>query len=257
MTDMYRGKWWLSIAALLAGNLLPAQQRPLSDFEAGARVFEANCTACHGAAGDAVQGVDFARGKFNRVSTREDLAGIISSGIPGTAMPPFEFRAREMASLLSYLSSVRDSALNPAVAGDAARGQALFEGKGGCLGCHRINGKGSRLGPDLSEIGLIRPASALEQSILDPDAVVLPEHLFCRAVTREGVTITGRRLNEDPNTVQLIDANERLISLTKPDLREYTLLRTSAMPSYRGKLSSGEVIDIVMFLSTRRGLSTR
>lgn len=248
---------WFPIVALLAGNLLPAQQRSLADIEAGARVFEANCTACHGPEGDAVQGVDFARGKFKRASTGEDLVRIIGSGIPGTAMPPFEFRAQEMASLLNYLSSLRESAVHPAVAGDAARGQALFKGKGGCLACHRVDGKGSHLGPDLSDIGLIRPASALEQSILDPGAVVLPEHLFCRAVTREGVTITGRRLNEDPNTVQLIDTKERLISLTKSDLREYTLLQTSAMPSYRGKLSAGEVIDIVKYLTTRKGVSTR
>jgi putative heme-binding domain-containing protein len=245
------------MAALLAGNLLPAQQRSLSDIEAGARLFQANCTVCHGAEGDAVQGVDFARGRFRRVSSAGDLAGIIGSGIPGTAMPPFEFQAREMASLLSYLSSLRELAAGPAVGGDSVRGQALFEGKGGCLRCHRIEANGSRLGPDLSDVGLIRPASALEQSILDPDAVVLPEHLFCRAVTREGVTITGRRLNEDPNTVQLIDARERLMSFSKSDLREYTLLRTSAMPSYRDKLTPSEVADIVKFLTTRKGTSGR
>lgn len=246
----------LALASILAASHLLAQQNSLPDLESGARVFEANCTTCHGSEGDAVQGIDFARGKFKRVATDEDLAGFIAKGIPGTAMPPFELLPRQMASLLGYLRSLRESALHPA-AGESARGQALFEGKGGCLGCHRVNGKGSRLGPDLSDIGLIRTASALEQSILDPDAVVLPEHFFCRAVTREGVIITGRRLNEDPHTVQLIDTKERLISLSKPDLREYTLLTKSPMPSYRGKLTSDEVTDLVKFLTTRKGISTR
>jgi mono/diheme cytochrome c family protein len=145
MMGMDTSKCRLPIMALLimalAGGLLLAQPRSLSDIEAGARIFEANCTACHGAEGDAVQGVDFARGKFKRVSNNEDLARIISRGIPGTAMPPSEFRARDMASLLTYLSSVRESAVHPAVAGDSARGQALFEGKGGCFGCHRLNGR--------------------------------------------------------------------------------------------------------------------
>jgi hypothetical protein len=83
---------------------------------------------------------------------------------------------------------------------------------------------------------------------------VLPEHVYCRAVTREGVTITGRRLNEDPGSVQLIDTNERLIALNKADLREYTLQRTSPMPSYRGKLSADEIADLVKYLSARRGV---
>jgi len=245
-----------ALASILAGSVLCAQQSSLPDLEAGARVFEANCTTCHGAAGDAVQGIDLAGGKFKRVATDEDLARFIAKGIPGTAMPPFEFLPRQMTSLLGYLRGLRESSLHPA-AGDPARGQALFEGKGGCLGCHRVNGKGSRLGPDLSDIGLIRPASALEQSILEPGAVVPPEYLFCRAVTREGVIVTGRRLNEDPHTVQLIDTKERLVSLSKPDLREYALLTGSQMPSYRGRLTSEEVTDLVKFLTTRKGIATR
>ena len=39
-------------------------------------------------------------------------------------------------------------------AGDAARGKAIFEGaKANCASCHRVNGAGSRFGPDLSAIG--------------------------------------------------------------------------------------------------------
>ena len=41
-------------------------------------------------------------------------------------------------------------------AGDPARGKAIYEGKGDCASCHRINGVGSRLGPDLSDIGVPR-----------------------------------------------------------------------------------------------------
>src|SRR5689334_9692276 len=40
--------------------------------------------------------------------------------------------------------------------GDPARGKAIYEGKGDCASCHRINGVGSRLGPDLSDIGVPR-----------------------------------------------------------------------------------------------------
>ena len=54
------------------------------------------------------------------------------------------------------------------LAGDSTRGQAIFEGKGACTGCHRVSGEGSRVGPDLSEIGRLRHSTDIERAILDP-----------------------------------------------------------------------------------------
>ena len=136
---------------------------------------------------------------------------------------------------------------------DAGRGQAIFEGKGGCTRCHRVNGKGSRLAPDLTDIGAVRSPDALERSLLDPTSGMLPVNRSVRAVTRDGKVITGRRLNEDTYTVQLIDPTERLVSLSKSDLREYTVVKTSPMPSYKNELSSGELDDVVAYLRTLKG----
>lgn len=233
----------------ITGPILPAQ---IEDIVEGERLFQATCAVCHGAEGNAVPGIDFAKGRWKRLSKEEDIGQVLAKGIPGTAMPPFDLRPRQVSWLIAYLRSLRVSAVS-AAAGDAEGGRTLFEGKGACTQCHRIGQNGSRVGPDLSEIGRIRPAPALEQSILEPDAVILPEHLYIRAVTRDGVTITGRRLNEDPSTVQIIDTHERLIGLVKADLQEYKILPASAMPSYRGKLSNSEVADIVKYLSTRKG----
>ena len=116
-----------------------------------------------------------------------------------------------------------------------------------------MNGKGSRVAPDLSNIGAIRAADALEKYLIDPSASMLPVNRSVRAVTRAGKVIVGRRLNEDTYTVQLIDSEENLLSLSKADLREYTILRTSAMPSYRSKLDSAEFDDIVAYLRTLKG----
>ena len=56
-----------------------------------------------------------------------------------------------------------------------------------------------------------------------------------RAVTRDGKVITGRRMNEDTYTVQLIDEQERLVSLVKANLREYGLVRRTSMPVVQGQ----------------------
>jgi putative heme-binding domain-containing protein len=116
-----------------------------------------------------------------------------------------------------------------------------------------VNGKGSRVAPDLSDVGAIRAPDALQKSLLNPTASMLPMNRSVRAVTRDGKTITGRRLNEDTYTVQLIDTNERLVSLSKPDLREYTVLKTSTMPSYKDQLSSAELDDVIAYLRTLKG----
>lgn len=161
-------------------------------------------------------------------------------------------------------------------AGDAARGKAIYDGKGDCASCHRINGSGSRLGPDLSEIGVPRgggrgggggagkaaPAAAptlnlaaLETSIVDPDADVALGNRLVRVVTKDGKSVTGRLLNHDNFTVQFLDPQGKLHSYMKADLKESTVLTKGLMPSYKDRLSSQEVADVVTYLATLKGSS--
>jgi putative heme-binding domain-containing protein len=243
------------ILLLFGAAGLPAQQDDarLAAIEQGAQIYHSLCAVCHEESGDGIEGIDFARGIYKRASSDENFIRLVEDGIPGTAMPPFDLRRRQTENLLHYIRSLRETVTHSSAAGDAARGRALFEGKAECLNCHRVQNIGGRLGPSLTAIGGIRPASMLEQSILEPNAVVLSDHWFFRAVTRDGVTITGRRLNEDRNTLQLIDAKDRLVSLIKSELREYAVVKTSAMPAYQGKLNAGEVTDVVKYLTTLRG----
>ena len=137
--------------------------------------------------------------------------------------------------------------------GDVARGQGLFEGKGACMTCHRVNGKGSRKAPNLSDVGSLRPAGVLQQSLLDPTGTMLPQNRSIRAVTKDGRNVMGRRLNEDTYTVVLIDEQERLVALPKTDLRQYEVLKTSPMPSYKGRLTPSEMADVLAYLLSLKG----
>jgi putative heme-binding domain-containing protein len=118
-----------------------------------------------------------------------------------------------------------------------------------------VNGKGPRLAPDLSEVGATRPLPELHQSLLDPDATVRAGNRFFQVVTKDNAKITGRLLNQDTFSVQLIDANERLVSLSKSNLREFGYVKSSSMPSVRDKLSAQEVDDLVGYLVTLKGLN--
>jgi mono/diheme cytochrome c family protein len=60
-------------------------------------------------------------------------------------------------------------------------------------------------------------------------------------------------LNEDTHTVQLIDEQERLVSLTKSELREYEVGTSSPMPSFAKTLTADEIADVVAYLMSLRG----
>jgi hypothetical protein len=82
---------------------------------------------------------------------------------------------------------------------------------------------------------------------------MMPINRPVHVVKKDGTTINGRRLNEDTYSLQLIDDRERLHSLLKADLREYTVSTTSPMPSFKSKLSDDEVADVIAYLLSLKG----
>jgi putative heme-binding domain-containing protein len=246
----------------LGGDRLAAQttaqdhpgQYSAMDIETGSRLYAGQCVLCHGPIGDVVAGVDLRRGQFRRAVSDEDLARVITKGLPEAGMPGFKLQPSEVDGLVAFIRAGFDVSGTAVRVGHVGRGQQIFERKGGCTTCHRVHGKGPRVAPDLSDIGAIRTPSALQRSLLDPTAAMLPINRPVRAVTRDGRTIRGRRLNEDTYTVQLIDEQERLISLVKAELLEYELAKSSPMRSMAGILSADEQADLLAYLLSLKGL---
>jgi hypothetical protein len=100
----------------------------------------------------------------------------------------------------------------------------------------------------------VRTAAELDRSILDPDAEVLPQNRLIRIMPNTGQPVTGRLLNQDTFSVQLIDGNNKLLSLPRSSLREVIFLDHSIMPSYRGKFSTQELQDVVSYLVSLKGI---
>jgi putative heme-binding domain-containing protein len=234
----------------------PSQDHQYStaDIEAGSRLYAGQCSLCHGPNGDSVNGVDLRRGQFRRSVSDEDLAKVIVGGVPDAGMPGFRLQPSEVNTLVAFIRAGFDVSGIAVKVGHPGRGQTLFTGKAGCGTCHRVNGNGPRVAPDLSDVGAIRSPAALQRSLLDPTSAMLPINRPVRIVTRDGRTIRGRRLNEDTYTVQIIDEQERLMSFVKAELREYELGKTSPMPSAAKTLSGEELADVIAYLLTLKGL---
>lgn len=223
------------------------------DVEDGGRLYRANCAICHGAEGNGVPGIDLGHNKFRRAKN-DDIAAIIRTGIPGTAMPPNNFSDFQSLTIIAYLRSMAAATAGSVSGGDPARGKAIYEGKGGCANCHRIRGVGSRSGPDLSDIGNLRLAGEIERSIVDPDAEVAEQNRHFHGVTKAGAVVNGTLLNEDKYSVQILDSKDRLVSIRRADLRESAIVTRSLMPSYKDKLNAKELADLVSYLVSLKGV---
>ncbi|NIW23713.1 MAG: c-type cytochrome [Gammaproteobacteria bacterium] len=250
----------LALTLLLAVASTTAQAQDAgryaqTDIEYGARLYGMHCIICHGESGDLLPQINLRSGVFPNSPSDRDLGENILNGLPGTAMIATAYTESEITALVAYVRNIGTVDLGSIAIGDAARGQAIFEGAGDCGSCHRVNGRGPRAAPDLSNIGAIRSAAQLERSILGVEGSTIPINRPVRAVLEDGTVINGRRLNEDRYTVQLVDEHERLMSLDKSTLREFEILETTAMPAYADTLTDDERADLLAYLLSLKGFN--
>lgn len=246
--------WLIAISSTTVAAQAQDHQYGRDAIEAGSRLYVRECALCHGPNGDEVDGIDLRRGQFRRILSDQDVRTLITTGIPDAGMPGVELNASELDGLVAFIRAGFDTSGVAVRIGDADRGRVLFEGKGECSTCHRVNGRGPRVAPDLSDIGAIRTPAALQRALLDPTGSMLPANRPVRAVMRDGRTIRGRRLNEDTYTIQLIDEQERLVSLNKADLVTLEQGDRSPMPTLADSFTGDELADLVAFLLSLRGL---
>ena len=87
----------------------------------------------------------------------------------------------------------------------------------------------------------------------NPTSQMMPINRPVRLVMKDGTVVNGRRLNEDTYSVQVIDDRERLRSILKADVRDYTISKSSPMPSYKASLSQDEIADLLGYLLSLKG----
>ena len=143
--------------------------------KAGEYEFRINCALCHGlGAHGGGRGPDLTRAVKKHAHSDEDMFQVISSGIPGTAMPANGTNGQgvgmtdeEIWQIITYIRSQEVKA--PAqTAGNAAHGKESFLRRCELFACHMVAGKGGRLGPDLTAVGGSRTREAIIDSVRNP-----------------------------------------------------------------------------------------
>ena len=259
------------MVGVFTASLKAHDKNPLAGDPKAAKLgesqFRANCAFCHGlGARGGGRGPDLTRAQKRHGNADADLFRTINEGVPGTAMPPngatqqgVGMTAEEIWQVISYIRSVQVKA--PAQpAGNAAHGKELFYGSAACFTCHMIQGKGGRLGPDLSTTGSARSTDYLVESVRNPSRRLAQgiseamkefsqEYETVTVVTTDGTKFMGVVLNEDHFTLQMMDTREQLRLFEKGKLRSYEKSRESLMPAYDQKGLSDKVLqDILAYL---------
>jgi putative heme-binding domain-containing protein len=151
--------------------------------------------------------------------------------------------------LVAYLRTLSGPASAEDARGNAQNGESLFWGKATCGQCHMVRGRGGRLGPDLSRIGVTRSRTVLIQEIRTPSGSFTDGFWPVTVVARDGRRIRGVRKNEDPFSMQIMDTNERILSFDHSDLREVVREPRSLMPDYGAdRLTDTELDDVIRYL---------
>ena len=252
-----RVRWSFLIGAtgiLAAGALLSAQSTATAtpaDLAYGASVFADQCASCHATHGDGVAGAELSSGQFRNAGSDQELRRLLTNGFK--TMPGLKLDGGELFAVVAYIRNMKAATASGMKLGDRGRGESIVSGRAACFNCHMIRDVGSRMAPDLSDIGSRRNAGYLQRHLVSPDLQMFPINRPVRIVTRDGKVINGRRLNESSFSVQLADHEGRLVSLLKSDLREFTILSKSPMPSFQDRLTSDEMADVLSYLLSLKG----
>jgi putative heme-binding domain-containing protein len=230
-----------------------------ADIGAGKTLFDGLCARCHGIGGTGGEGPNLDRPRDEQV-----LRTAIRDGLPDRGMPRVRrVTESEMEQLVAYIRSLSRTT-SVARSGNAQRGRDLY-GKLGCGSCHIIDGQGTGLGPELTQIGLRRGPEHLRNSILDPVAALpqgslaipargFAEFLPVLVITRDGQEVRGLRVNEDSFTIQLRDGGNKYHSFRKSDVKHVEKeFGKTLMPSYKARLAAADIDDLVAYLSSLGG----
>ncbi len=138
--------------------------------------------------------------------------------------------------------------------GDPVRGKGVYLNTAvvACATCHRLEGVGGQVGPDLTRVWDTQTVDKLLESILTPHKEIKEGYMAYKAVTSAGQVVTGLKVLDTPQAVTLRDATGRDIRIAKDDLDELTAQSQSLMPDNTvSQLSFDQFIDLLAFLKSQ------
>ena len=243
---------WAVLSAQTVPNKNPLEGNP-DDILAGMGGYRVRCADCHGTDGRGVRGPDITQ-VWNSGRSDDGLFKTIRSGVPGSEMPAFpapRTSDRDLWQMLAYLKTLAAPAPAEPPRGNAENGAKVFRTM--CVACHKVNGNGGRLGPDLSRVGSARSREVLLARVRRGSEDFRAGFEPVTVTTADGA-VQGVKKNEDLFSVQIMDSRERIQGYEKDKVKAVENGKKSAMPVFGpDRLSDSDLDDLLRYLQTLRG----
>ena len=250
--QLWRSFFWPALLKRKEVNPLESDPRAA---QAGGAIFRAQCATCHGADArgiDSIDAPDLTLIWARQTTTDASVFETIKEGVAGSIMPPHQNPDPEIWMTVSYLRSIAVSGTNETVVGNADRGRNMFIEN--CSRCHRVDGTGGSLGPDLSTITGRRSLASLVNSLREPSSSIGRRFKPVSLTTATNERVEGTVKSEDAFSVQLMDSEQVLRAFNKTELIQFTREADSLMPVFaESVLTEADVNDILSYLQSRRG----
>lgn len=135
--------------------------------------------------------------------------------------------------------------------GDAARGKTVFASV--CISCHKLDGVGLELGPDLRSVAQ-HDAEKLLNSILDPGAIIEPGFMAYHCTLKGGEQLYGVIATETSASLTLKMAGNLSRSVLRSEITSLKSTGSSLMPEgLEAALTPQSLADLIAYLKMPRG----
>ncbi|HEV3146906.1 MAG TPA: PVC-type heme-binding CxxCH protein [Gemmataceae bacterium] len=135
--------------------------------------------------------------------------------------------------------------------GDAEKGKNIFLNKAEvtCVKCHKLNGTGGDVGPELAGIGAKQTREYLLESIVFPDAKIAKGYDSVVLELTNGKTVTGVLKSEDDKEVKIMTAEGVPLTIDKNKIEERRRGKSPMPDDLHQKLTKRELRDLIEFLA--------
>ncbi|HMJ66439.1 MAG TPA: c-type cytochrome, partial [Candidatus Binatia bacterium] len=136
--------------------------------------------------------------------------------------------------------------------GNVAEGKKIFieRAEVSCVRCHKINGEGGEVGPDLTGIASRKPRDYILESIVYPNKHIAEGYDSVVVALRNGTTYAGTLKRETETELEVNSPEDGLLHLKKSEIKARERALSSMPEELRQVLTKRDLRDLVEFLST-------
>lgn len=238
------------LAALALSLRSYAQDRSAVDVK---QTYAKLCSGCHGDdARGTQQGPGLAGNPWVRRRSLQSLKNVIRNGVPAAGMPGFALPDGTIDALASMVVALNAVAAEQVVDGDRAAGREFFFGRGQCASCHMVNGEGSAIGPDLSNVARELTIDQLREELLQPDVRIAPGYELVTAHLRDGRAVRGFARSRSSFDIAVQDLRGNFHPLSLGQISRLAEEKRSLMEPV--KAAGDEFQNVLAFLSRLTGV---